>query len=586
MWFFAWVDETETTFGLEHQVEDEEIVSISLTHKEGAFASLDITVKNPRTGLLAPGRKQWAWLSWQDENNPTAGVVPLLFGRLVGVPQAVQGNAVTLNLLARPSDYDALKRALAETMKVAPNWDPMFFNADSRDDPDTVLEGYTKAWHIGRADLGVTASDILDGEDGLIEFGDAFIRESLSIDPGEPPLTSIKVSAEINWAQAATGTVDFTRQLVTAFTTAGSGNGYAIQSLTGDGLMQDFPQRDDRLGGGWTFGDCTITRTDGFVVPQDYHQIVMTNGTGQFPVWTMKPVFVVDYDVSRKRQETVSFTLVADCQAILTDPEGQEVTEVKVSGDADEPVDEATTDFPDGAPPIVDVRKRAYLTTERGRRSIDFLVCLGRRKILERSRAVQISFSAPLTADLAETLSCRCNAHIVDPRIPGGAATGKIVGYAITASNGSPIASVTIGCTVGKGNTFTTVPGDPAYVEEGYVEDGYQAYLGRTVMPVAGEITLSEDYLLIPPNDDGVDFLAMEPATLVEQITIINPLPTQAAVLGAFQPDLSAAIEALNQVFTEVDGDLKVLKGGPFITDYPLEVSALAVPKTIDLEAA
>ncbi|TGQ69512.1 hypothetical protein EN829_015070 [Mesorhizobium sp. M00.F.Ca.ET.186.01.1.1] len=586
MFFFAWVDENETVFGMEHQVEDEQVVSISLTHKEGAFASLDITVKNPRVGLLAPGRRQWAWLSWYDEKNPTAGVIPLLFGRLVGVPQQIQGNAITLTIMARPSDYDALKRALANTMKVAPYWDPMFLNADLRDDPDTVLEGYTHAWHIGRVDLGVTASDILNGEDGLIEFGDDFIRESLSIDPGEPPLTAIKVSAAINWAQAATGTVDFTKQLVAAFTTASSGNGYAILSLTGDGLMQDFPEKDDRIGGGWTFGDCSIIRTDGFVVPQDYHQIVMTNGTGQFPVWTMKPVFLADYEVSRNRQETLSFTLVADCQAILTDPGGQDVTEMNASGDADEPVDEATTEFPDGAPPIGDVRNRAYLTTTRGRRSIDFLICRARRIILERSRAVQISFSAPLTSSLAEALSCRCNAYIVDPRIPGGAATGKIIGYAITVSNGAPIASVTIGCTVGKGNTVTTVPGDPTYVEEDYVEDGYQAYAGRTVMPIAGEITLSEDYLLIPPNDDGIDFLAMDPATLVEQITIINPLPTQATVLGAFKPDMAAAIAALNQVFTEVDGDLKVLKGGPFITDYPLTVSALMVPRTIDLESA
>ncbi|RUU09155.1 hypothetical protein EOD10_25920 [Mesorhizobium sp. M7A.T.Ca.TU.009.01.3.2] len=586
MWFFAWVDETETTFGIEHQVVDEDIVSISLPHKEGGFASLDITVKNPRVGLLAPGRKQWAWLSWYDEKNPTAGVLPVLFGRLVGVPQQIQGNQITLNLLARPSDYDALKRALAASMRTGPNWDPMCLNADARDDPDTVLEGYTHAWHIDRVDHGVTASDILNGEDGLIDFGGDFIRESLTIDPGEPPLTAIKVSAEINWAQAATGTVDFTKQLVAAFTTAGSGNGHSIQSLTGDGLMQDYPEKDDRIGGGWSFGGGSIVRTDGFVVPQEYHQIVITNGTGQFPVWTMKPVFLADYDVSRNRQETLSFTLVADCQAILTDPEGQDVTEMKVSGDADEPVDAPNTDFPDGALPIGDVRARAYLTTTRGRRSIDFLICRARRIILERSRAVTISFSAPLTASLVEALSCRMNARVVDPRISGGEATGKIIGYAITASNGAPIASVTIGCTVGKGNTVTTVPGEPTYVEEGYVDDGYQAYAGRTVMPIAGEVTLSEDYLLIPPNDDGVDFFTMDPATLVEQITIVNPLPTQQAVLGAFKPDLAAAIEALNQVFTEVDGDFKVLKGGPFITDYPLEVSALMVPKTIDLEAA
>ncbi|TIW11295.1 MAG: hypothetical protein E5V66_14115 [Mesorhizobium sp.] len=586
MWFFAWVDETETTFGLEHQVEDEEIVSISLTHKEGAFATLDLTVRNPRTGLLAPGRKQWAWLSWHDGNNPTAGVIPVLFGRLVGVPQAVQGNAVVLTIMARPSAYDALKRALAETMKVAPNWDPMFINADSRDDPDTVLEGYTSAWHIDRVDLSVSASDILNGEDGLLDFGDDFTRDSFTIDPGEPPLTSIRMLAEINWAQAATGTVDFTKQLVDAFTLAGSGDGHSIKSLTGDGLMQDFPEEGDRIGGGWTFGDCSITRTDGVVVPEDFHQVVMTNGTGQFPVWAMFPVLKADYDVSRNRQETLSFTLVADCQAILTEPGGQDVQEIKVSGDADEPVDEPTTDFPDGAPPILDVRRRAYLPTERGRRSIDFLVCLARRAILERSRAVSIGFSVPLSADLIANLSCRRNARVVDPRIPGGEATGKIIGYVVTVSNGAPLASITIGCSVGKGNMVTTVPGDPTYVEEGYVEDGYQAYAGRTVMPVAGEVTLSEDYLLVQPNDDGIDFFTMDPATLVDQMTIINPIGAQRTVLNAFQPDIAAAMNALNQVITEVDGDLKVLKGGPFVTDYPLTVSALMVPKTIDLEAA
>jgi hypothetical protein len=52
---------------------------------------------------------------------------------------------VTLNFIARPADYDAQKLALAETLKVAPWWDPMWIRADSRDDPDTVLEARTAA---------------------------------------------------------------------------------------------------------------------------------------------------------------------------------------------------------------------------------------------------------------------------------------------------------------------------------------------------------------------------------------------------------------------------------------------------------
>ncbi|RWO23374.1 hypothetical protein [Mesorhizobium sp.] len=583
MFFFAWVAPTETTFGLEHQVEDEKVIGIALTHSEGGAAKIDIRVKNPRTGLLAPGRDQWAWLSFYDEQNPTDGVIPMLFGRIVGLPQQVQGNAITLTFLARPADYDAVKRALAETLKVAPFWDPLFLNEDSRDDPDTVLQGYTHAWHVDRVTHAMSASDLLNGEDGLIDFGEGFLKESLDISYGQPPLSAVKVSAVINWDQAAVGTVDFTAQLLAAFSAAGSGGNHAIKSLTGDGLMQDYPEKGDRIGGGWTFGDCSITRTDGFVVPQDYHQVVMTNGTGQFPVWTMRPVFKADYDVSRKRQETLSFTLTADCQAIVTDPGGEDIEEIKVSGDADEPVDAPDTDNPLGALPIGDVRNRAYFPTARGRQSLEYLICLARGAILERSRAVSVTFSVPFGDGL--DLSCRKNARILDPRLPGGEATGKIIAYTLSVADGKVLASVTIGCTVGKGNTVSTVPGDPVYVDDGYVDEGYQIYEGATFMPVAGEVTY-EEFGEIPPNDDGIDFFAMDPATLVEDITIINPLPTQQAVLNAFKPDLAAAIEALNQVFTEVDGDLTVLKGGPFITDYPITVSALMVPKTIDLEAA
>ncbi|RWF44303.1 MAG: hypothetical protein EOS65_02695 [Mesorhizobium sp.] len=581
--FFAWVAPTETTFGIEHQVEDEKIVGIVLTHSEGEFAKVDITIKNPRVGLLAPGRDQWAWLSYADPQNPTAGVVPLLFGRVVGVPQQIQANVITLTFLARPADYDAVKRALAESMKVSPYWDPIFVAEDKRSDPDTVLEGYTHVWNIDRVTHEMTASDILNGEDGLIDFDGNFIASSLDISYSQPPLTSVMVSAEINWAQAATGTVDFTKKLVDAFTLAGSGDGHNIQSLTGDGLMLDYPEKDDRIGSDWTFGDGSITRTDGTVVPENFQQVVMTNGTGSFPVWSMKPVFLADYDVSRNRQETLSFTLTADCQALLTDPDGENITEIKVSGDADEPIDPPDTANPLGALPIGDVRNRAYLPTARGRQSLEFLICLARRVILERARAIAITFTVPFNVGI--DLSLTKNARIADLRLPGGEATGKIIGYSLTATNGQMQASVTIGCSVGNGNTVGTLTGAPVYVDAGYVDEGYQIHDGQTYMPIAGEVTY-EEFGSILPNDDGIDFFVMDPATLVEQITIINPLPTQRAVLNAFKPDISAAVNALNQVFTEVDGDFKPLKGGPFITDYPITVSALMAIKTIDLEAA
>lgn len=588
MLYLAWVDVADTTFGPSFEIVDEDMISLDITHKEGEQATLAMAVRNPRVGLLAPGRQQWAWLSWLDDRNPTAGVSALFFGRLVGVPSEPQGNQITLNFIARPVDYDAQKLALAETLKVAPWWDPIWIRADYRDDPDSVLEARTQLYHTDRVSLEVSASDMLAGEDGLMDFGGSFIADSLDIAFDSPPVRRVAVEATVTWDQVAAGVVDISQQLKDAFQAAGSGDGYSIRSLTGDGLMVDFPEEGDNLGGGWTFGPSSITRTDGFVRPTDYHQVVMTNGTGQFPVWDMSPVLTAAYDVSRQRTEVLTFTLEADCQAILTEPGDEEVISIKVSGQADELIDPASTDFPEGAPPIGDVRRRAYFPTDRGLRSLDYLIALARSNILARSRAVSVTVTLNNFADGID-LSCRKNARIADPRIPGGEARGKVIGYSLTAQDGQMLASVTIGCTIGKGNTVTAVPGSPSYADDGYVDTGYQFYSGASYMPIAGEVTYT-DFSDIPPVDDGVDFFDMRAADTVTQITIINPLPTQQTVLDAFQADFQAAIDALNQVFTEVDGDLKKLTIGrddpPFTTIYPITVSQLAVPKTIDLEAA
>ncbi|RWO29567.1 MAG: hypothetical protein EOS10_22240 [Mesorhizobium sp.] len=587
MFYFAWADVTDTTFGPEFEIEDEDMARLELGQKEGEIASLAMVVKNPRVGLLAAGRKQWGWLSWLDSENPTSGPHPLFFGRLVGVPSEPQGNAVTLQFVARPADYDAQKLALAETLKVAPWWDPIWVREDMRDDPDAVIEARTAFYDVDRVSHVMALSDMLNGGDGLVDFGGDFITDSLDIDFGSPPVRTVTVEASVTWDQSAAGVVDITPQLLAAFSAAGSGSNHAIKTLTGDGLMLDWPVEEKTIGGGWSWGPCSAVRTDGKTVTQDYATVIMTNGNGQFPIWTIKPVLNAAYDVSRPREEVLSFTLEADVQALLTEPGDEEVIAIKVSGNADELVDPADTDNPGGTAPIGDVRRRAYFPTERGLRSLDYLIALARGNILERSRAVAVSFTVPFRQGI--DLSCRKNARILDDRIPGGEATGKVIGYSLTAENGRMLADVTIGCTVGKGNTVTTLTGDPVYVDDGYVDTGYQHYAGATLMPIAGEVTY-EDFSAVRPVDDGVDFFDMRAADLVTQMTIINPLPTQQAVLGAFKPDLAAAIEALNQVFTEVDGDLKKLTIGrddpPFRTLYPITVSQLMVPKTIDLEAA
>ena len=136
--------------------------------------------------------------------------MPLFFGRLVGIPTNILQEVVTLQLVAKPIDFLQQKQALAETLKVRPYWDPVFIDPDKRDDVETIMEGYSAFWHVDRTTLDVTISDVISGEDGLLNFtADEVPYDSVQETVGAPPLTAIHVTGTVHWTQTAVGTVDF-----------------------------------------------------------------------------------------------------------------------------------------------------------------------------------------------------------------------------------------------------------------------------------------------------------------------------------------------------------------------------------------
>lgn len=234
--FFAWVDGSVTTFDGHLERMDEEIFSLVLKHEEGQIPTLDITIRNPRVGLLNPSRKQWAWLAYQD---PNGTVTPIFFGVLVGIPSNLFGELITLQLVGRPLDYIEQKQAFAETLKVEPYWDPIWLDEKTRDDPDSILEGWSSLWHVDRTTLAVTASDILVGEDGTEVFTeDMAFYDSVSMTHGQSPLTNVQVQATVQWTLRNTGYI--------------KGPNVNIQSYTGDTFLGDWPKPGAGLGGGWS----------------------------------------------------------------------------------------------------------------------------------------------------------------------------------------------------------------------------------------------------------------------------------------------------------------------------------------------
>jgi hypothetical protein len=249
---FYWALEDQTTFNPSTMnVFDEEIVAFVIQHDEGQMPTLEMTVRNPRVGLLAPGRRLWGWLGWQsDASDPNyhGALVPLFFGVLVGVPTNLFKEKVVLKFIARSPEFIANKQALAETMKAPPYYDPIFIETNKRDDPDTILEGWSALWHIDRTSLAITASDILDGEDGNLEYTEGMaIYDSVSLQLGQPPLVNIRVEATVNWTQRSSG-----------FFTVPNVN---ISSYTGDTLLSDWPKPGASIGGGYKCETSFVTDT-------------------------------------------------------------------------------------------------------------------------------------------------------------------------------------------------------------------------------------------------------------------------------------------------------------------------------------
>lgn len=295
-----------------HNRFDVDVLSIEIAQEEGSFATLAIRARlvNPMIGLLAIGRSLWCWLSWDQAWTPggsaTPSLVPLFNGRLVGTPKLQADEIVELEFLARPDDYISQKEGLADSLKVLPYYDPVWLATNVS--PDTVLETYSALWHIDRVSLGVTASDVLQGEDGTITINeDQSFYDAFTLSYAEPPLVAVTVNGTVTWQQQATGFLDVTQRIVQAFAAQGSPftsafptvpngpygtinntgglmisqgslglgnvNGYAhvfdthgggglIACLCGGGLKDSWPSPGTSIGGGWSL--TTLNGSDGY----------------------------------------------------------------------------------------------------------------------------------------------------------------------------------------------------------------------------------------------------------------------------------------------------------------------------------
>jgi hypothetical protein len=236
---------------------------------------------------------------------------------------------------------------------------------------------------------------------------------------------------------------------------------------------------------------------------------------------------------------------------------------------------------PGEALPIEDVRRNCFFPTGRGMQSLEHLMLLARAMLRFRSRAVNMTFRV---RGWIPGISCRQNIILVDDRLPGGQASGKITAYKLFAKN-TMYTEVTIGCAVGRGEALPEVlGGDDVYADDYSV--GYTQREGAEVAVLPGELVYEPlDTSVI--DDDGVDLFNMVRGTVLQSLTITNGSNEQQAVIDAVCAQKGTApdpIGALKDHLTQVEVILVPVQGGAFYTEYPVVVHPLVIPKLVDLE--
>jgi hypothetical protein len=635
IFYFAWVDPEETTFSPEHLVQDEQIVNFDLTHQEGGFAKLSIDVRNPKVGPLSASRQFWAWFSYRETE--LSDPVPLMFGRIVGIPSNILGEVITYELIARPINYPTLKAALAETLRVLPFYDEIFIADEMREDPDVVLEGYSALWHIDRTTHEVTVSDVLVGEDGVETFDPADIPyHSLSISMARVPLSSVTVKGSVPWVQTGTGTFSFGPvrwQSADAASTAQGwpkvgdtmAGGYKVVASSASGarpsgtMSYDYTytnreeEHDDndilsmkesfsRPITGLGFQKLVSFKEDSTSAHQDSGTPGSLNQSYQHigvQSSTFEGSLTLAVDTDRDRKDSATIIVTSELQPVLRDPDDTNDTEIIElnAEDASKICAENTGDVA----AIENAGRSEYISTDRGVQSIAYMIARARSRLLLSARAVDVTFNCRF--GVAAGLSCRMNGLIADERIPGGEALGKIVSYSMRGdgNSGEFIGSVTLSCAVGLGGAIELADGEGDYVDADYVDD-YQTFTGQVVALPSGDIgygppvlvdggggvafPLSRDQVVIRAeimNADADPVAIVNDSVTTKVDVTVGPQERGTAHSEFYDENARKIIQAIASRQTWYELELLDLKAAGIEAHWAILATPLVIPMQIDL---
>lgn len=694
--YFAWTSAGDYGFSGGHMREDELVFSFDLKHEEGQFAELELEIANPYVGLLSAGRPLWAWFSWSNGSNvyplfygrlvaiPDDLFAEVIKIKLLAKPQnyASLQMALAESLKVLPyydpvfiddkkvpdpntvlEGYSALwhcdraSHAVTISDIIAGEDGTVYFSQNDvfYDKVSMKLAGapllmceieaeveWTQCDHTGTFEMK-TVPDI---------EGDPKITTGITATKGVTPTggVGLKLKPDNNTAQEEppkdptqttysweyknidegehedgdlmeeSGSVtdpfyggELTNQSKSyqrADKESGQGEEYSIKESYKQTEEEDPDPAKDPSGGGGGGGGGGAPPTP--TPPKTPAELSPNKAKAEIAV-----------EMEQDRKESIYVAMLADVQPVLAQmtPGDQQDLRESLTMNSQDLVSAGVATSSDGV----------YFSTARGAQSIEYLLMVARAHLLHGSRVIAVEWECKFQNVVS--LSCRLNAVVEDPRLPGASVFGKIVQYRMSGNgdNGEFVGNVTINSSVGNGafaieglsarapsieeRNVVLASGTPVYVEEGYVNVGYQHYVGRKIQALTGDTSFEElefvmTGLQLPVTEEQI-LLRHEyhdgGATATE--TVIPLLKTGAAALRDFsvppigQPitgpppealqylAMSQALDqALDQTRSEspswVEMEFAPVQNIRTFVQYETAIDPLTIPKQIDLSAS
>lgn len=519
MLYLAWLPAWDTPFdAVGHAMNDDEALSGSISEREEGdviVSAFEVTIPNQGVGGGFLGRtERYAVLSEKRFSDPQP--VELCRGRVIAVPSDMGGNTITLRFQCVPPDEDDVIKAAANALRTgevdydpaasasardaAEAYDPLFYPRET-DDPASALAGRPEFWRWNRRTLALERVHMVDGQTNHI-IGSQGVEGSLSMSLRNPPRQTTKIKLIASWTQEAKG-------VQTTALGDGSVRTYSYADLASSWPSPGSPVGDNT---GWYLAESSVDYIDFDQVFDEFDANPLTHVNGDPNVSACKillragTVFFnlrLGYDYQQQREEILEISMPAANQPTLgddkketievinlaalnidnvtplwsyDDPEtlermhysvGDEVIEggrawtAVVDHDAQETF--AAYDPESGDQIWASRSKRAAISPlsarffdgNRGKRAMRHAVRRLHRQVLERSRALEVSFDCEWP--IARDITCADSVTIEHRRILGGQATGKVSGIQLMIDGARRYARITMLVSIGDGSTAPVV---------------------------------------------------------------------------------------------------------------------------------